>query len=104
MKLKIFFTYIITILLFGCANDDILTKKEMAIQSKADAVVANMLFDNDLNEKVSYNVSKTGSVTIKFAESVKEKDYTKVVNLLRRNTAVDGVFAEQSGQEVCGLP
>ena len=104
MKLKIFFTYVLATLLLGCAADDVLTKKEIAIQGKADAVVANVLFDNDLNEKASYNVSKTGSVTIKFSESVKEKDYTKVVNLLRTNTAVDGVFAEQSGQEVCGLP
>ena len=88
----------------ACAENDVLTKKEMRIQSKADAIVANMLFDNDLNDKASYNISKSGSVTIKFAESVNEKDYTKVVNLLRSNASVDGVYAEQSGQEVCGIP
>lgn len=90
--------------LIGCAADNVLTKQEIVVQGKADAVVANVLFDNDLNEKASYNVSKTGSVTIKFAESVKEKDYTKVVNLLRNNTDVNSVFTEQSGREVCGLP
>ncbi len=91
-------------MLTACASNNILTKEEMAIQNKADAVVANLLFDNDLNDKASYNISKSGSVTIKFSESVKEKDYTKIVNLLRSNTSVDGVYAEQSGAEVCGLP
>lgn len=104
MKFKNFFTYMLSAFLIGCAADNVLTKQEIVVQGKADAVVANVLFDNDLNEKASYNVSKTGSVTIKFAESVKEKDYTKVVNLLRNNTDVNSVFTEQSGREVCGLP
>ena len=92
------------ILLSACAETNVLTKKEMETQSKADAVVAGALFDNDLNEQASYNISKKGSVTIKFTEAVKSKDYTKIVNLLRSNTSINGVYAEQSGNEVCGLP
>lgn len=90
-------------LLYGCAADNILTKKEMAIQSKADAYVSGVLFENDMTETASYNVRKDGSVAIKFIESVSEKKYTKIVNLLRSNKAVDGVYAEQSGAEVCGI-
>ena len=75
----------------------------MQLQSEADAIVANTLFEHDLNEQASYNVSKTGAVTIKFTESVKSKDYTKIVDLLRSNAAIDSVLAEQSGAEVCGL-
>ena len=90
-------------LLSGCASDDILTKKEMAVQSKADTIVANTLFDNDMNDKASYNISKSGAVTIKFSESVSQKNYTKIVNLLRSNKSVDAVYAEQSGNEVCGI-
>ena len=104
MKYKTYFLFFTLSFLLSCSADNVLTKKEMQIQSKADAIVANMLFDNDLNDKASYNISKTGSVTIKFADSVKEKNYTKIVNLLRSNKSVDGVFAEQSGSEVCGLP
>lgn len=104
MKIQHIILLISFSMLTACATDNILTKEEMAIQSKADTVVANVLFDNDLNDKASYNVSKSGSVTIKFAESVKNKDYTKIVNLLRSNTSIDGVYAEQSGAEVCGLP
>lgn len=91
-------------LLYGCTADNVLTKKEMETQSKADAVVSNLLFDNDMSETASYNVKKDGSVAIKFTESVKSKDYTKIVNLLRANTSINGVLAEQSGTEVCGLP
>lgn len=101
--MKIALLIMISSLFIGCSADDVLTKKEMQIQSKADAIVANMLFDNDLNDKASYNISKSGSVTIKFAESVKEKNYTKIVNLLRSNKSIDGVYAEQSGNEVCGI-
>ena len=102
--MKITTVLILTLsLLSACSNPDILTKKEMAIQGKADSVVANILFNNDMNDKASYNVSKKGAVTIKFSESVSEKKYTKIVNLLRSNKSVDAVYAEQSGNEVCGI-
>lgn len=104
MKIKVLFLLSILFSLSGCGADNVLTKKEMETQSKADAVVANTLFDNDLDNKASYNVSKKGAVVIKFTESVKDKDYTKIVNLLRSNKAITEVYAEQSGAEVCGLP
>ena len=90
-------------LLVACAEPDVLTKKEMAIQGKADSYVSGVLFENDMTETASYNVRKNGTVAIKFAESVSEKKYTKIVNLLRSNKAINGVYAEQSGAEVCGF-
>lgn len=103
MKFQASTLFLIFGLLYGCTADNVLTKKEMQLQSEADAIVANTLFEHDLNEQASYNVSKTGAVTIKFTESVKSKDYTKIVDLLRSNAAIDSVLAEQSGAEVCGL-
>ena len=103
MKLQASILFLTIGLFYGCAASNVLTKEEMKIQSKSDAVVSGVLFENDLTEKASYNISKNGSVVIKFSESVSEKDYTKVVNLLRANPAVDGVDAEQSGKEVCGV-
>jgi len=50
-----------------------------------------------MSETASYNVKKDGSVVIKFAESVSQQNYTKIVDLLRSNKAVDSVYAEQSG-------
>ena len=90
-------------LLTACAETNVLTKKEMAMQNKADAVVSAVLFDHDMSETASYNVRKNGSVAIKFKESVSEKNYTKVVKLLRAIKAIGGVDAEQGGNEVCGL-
>lgn len=98
-----------TILLFalsffyGCTANNVLTKEEIRIQNKSDAIVSSILFENDLTEKASYNIRKNGSVAIKFSEMVSEKDYTKIVNLLRSSSNVGNVYAEQSGREVCGL-
>ena len=103
MKLQTTILLLVLGFFYGCAANNVLTKEEMKIQSKSDAVVSGVLFESDLTEKASYNISKNGSVVIKFAESVSEKDYTKVVNLLRANSAIDGVDAEQSGKEVCGI-
>ena len=104
MKIKTLFLFFTLSFLLSCSADNVLTKKEMAIQNKADAIVSNVLFDHDMSETASYNIRKNGSVAIKFKESVSEKKYTKIVNLLRSNKAIDGVDAEQSGNEVCGLP
>lgn len=102
--MKLLYPVLITLLLSACGGGNALTKKEMAIQTKADNTVSTILFDNDLSETASYNVKKDGSVVIKFAESVSSKNYTKVVDLLRSNKAVNSVYAEQSGAEVCGTP
>lgn len=103
MKLKISILFIALGLLYGCSANNVLTKEEMIIQNKSATIVSDVLFENDLTEKASYNIRKNGSVAIKFSESVSENDYTKIVNLLRANPDVDGVYAEQSGSEVCGV-
>ena len=95
--------FVLTVL-SACADPDILTKKERMIQSKADNTVSTVLFDHDMSETASYNIRRDGSVAIKFEESVTEKKYTKVVNLLRSIPSLNGVYAEQSGAEVCGVP
>lgn len=104
MKMKTIIPFLSMEVLISCGSDDVLTKKEMETQSKDDAIVAGVLFDNEMDDKASYKVSKDGDVTIKFSESVKEKDYTKIVKLLRDNKNIDDVYAEQSGREVCGMP
>ena len=104
MKLHYTLFILILSLLTACSYPNVLTKKEMAIQSKVDSEVSAVLFDHDMSETASYNIRKNGTVAIKFEESVSEKKYTKIVNLLRSNKAIDGVYAEQSGQEVCGTP
>ena len=102
-KMKPHYILLITSLslLTACGETNVLTKKEIAIQSKADAYVSGVLFDNDMSERASYKVKQDGTVVIKFEESVSPKQYTNVVNLLRSNKAIDTVYAEQSGNAVC---
>ena len=89
--------------LVGCGSDNILTKQELETQSRADASVAEVLFDAEMDNKASYNVSKDGEVTIEFVPSVTMLEYTRVVDKLRASPDIKSVHAEQSGSAVCIL-
>lgn len=92
----------ILITLTACQSNE-LTPEEIAIQNAADAEVAAVLFDYELDNHASYNIHKDGSVVIKFDHSVKSQIYTSVVDNLRAIPEIKSVYAEQSGQQVCPL-
>ena len=92
------------LLLVGCVSDKLLTLDEIEKQNKAAAVVSGVLFENDLSDSSSYNIRKDGYVVIIFDDSVSDKEYIEVVNLLRSSTDIKGVRAEQYGVEVCAYP
>jgi len=100
---KLFLILTLATSLFACTADNVLTKENIETQKSSSKVVANVLFENDIDETASYNVRKDGYVVIQFDSSVSEDTYTKVVNQLRSNNDVSGVWAEQSGVEVCPL-
>lgn len=89
--------------LSACVPDNVLTKEELENQDKASRVVTNILFDFDLDTAASYNIRKDGLVVIKFAQSVPESKFTKVVEMLRKDSNIKGLRAEQGGVEVCPL-
>lgn len=89
------------VLLSGCVTQSSLTKEEMATQYRADTAVANILFDQELNDAASYNVRKDGFVVVEFSGSVPTDKYTKAVGILRSSPDINGVRAEQAGKEVC---
>lgn len=89
--------------LTGCASSNVLTAEEIRIQNAADTVVAETLFERELDKTASYHVRKTGFVALHFDKSVSDKVYTDVVKALRANPAISGVYAEQEGKEVCPL-
>lgn len=93
----------IALLLAGCVGNDSLTREEMGIQNRADAVVSQLLFERELDTTASYNVHKDGFVVIKFDASVPPARYTEIVDTLRASPDIRGVRAEQSGREVCPL-
>jgi len=82
--------------LSACQSNE-LTQEEIALQSAADAKIANTLFDYELDNHASYNVHKNGSVVIKFDKSVTTNDYTSVVDVLRTTPEINSVYATQGG-------
>ena len=94
---------IIISLLTGCASDQILTEKERAIQNRADSVVADTLFERDMEGTASYNIRKNGRVVILFDTSVRFQQYNDLVQFLRKHPAINGVDAEQDGVQVCPI-
>jgi len=100
---KILWTLALTVSIGSCTADNVLTKEEIENQDATSQVVTNVLFENDIDEAASYNIRKDGYIVIQFDSSVPEGKYTKVVNQLRSSNSIIGVWAEQSGVEVCPL-
>lgn len=102
-KYRVFIAALLVIQLTGCASEQALTQQERQTQGSADAAVAGILFENNLDQAASYRVHPDGSVVVKFGDSVSSSTYNKVVDQLRSNPAIHGVRAEQNGVEVCSL-
>ena len=68
------------------------------MKNNASQIVTEVLFKNDADENASYNIRKDGYVVIQFDSSVSEMKYTRVVDQLRSDCMVTGVWAEQSGE------
>jgi hypothetical protein len=100
---KTLWVFVIAGSLSGCTADNVLTKEEIENQNKSSEIVTGVLFNNDLDETASYNIRKDGYVVILFDSSVPENKYTEAVNQLRSSPGIPGVWAEQSGVEVCPL-
>ncbi len=100
---KIILLSSLTAYLSGCTPANTITKEEINNQNIASQIVTEVLFENDADENDSYNIRKDGYVVIQFDSSVSEIKYTKVVDQLRSNRMITGVWAEQSDVEVCPL-
>lgn len=86
-----------------CSSQNVLTEQEIKTQNAADSVVAELLFEKELETTASYHIRKSGFVVTRFDKSVSNKTYTDVVRTLRSNDKISGVLAEQEGVEVCPL-
>lgn len=89
--------------LAGCADQNSLTREQIKTQNRADAFVSGVLFDHDLDSDASYNIHKDGFLVIKFDDQVSAPQYNSVVEELRASKLINGVRAEQGGQEVCPI-
>lgn len=70
---------------------------------KADAAVANILFDYDgANEFASYRVNDDGFVDILFASNTPDSLYSEILNKLEKHPDIHGVLAGRGGP-ACSL-
>lgn len=81
--------------------DDEVTRQQILDIEKSGEIIADVLFDHDLDDKAVYKVEDNGSVLITFAESVPEKTYTEVVEYLRTRPEIRMLWAWQGASEVC---
>lgn len=49
-------TFLIALIVTGCASDQVISQEEMRIQNAAATEVTNVLFDKDMDTVASYNV------------------------------------------------
>lgn len=71
--------------------------------SKADAAVANILFEFDgASEFTTYKIREDGFVDIVFARNTPDKLYGEMLNRLQQHPDIKGVLAGRGGP-VCSL-
>lgn len=72
-------------------------------QDAADAALADILFDMDL-ENVSYALRSDGFVDITFGPSVPNDLYLEAVDRLREHPDIPGVLAGRGSTDFCPVP
>jgi len=70
-------------------------------ESRANAAVANILFDQDADEFTSYRVNERGFVDVIFARNTPDDVYSAILNKLKNNPEINGVIAGKGGP-ACG--
>lgn len=71
--------------------------------SRADAAVANILFEYDGSEQfASYSISERGDVNITFAENMPDELYAEIVTKLSSHPDIHSVLAGKGGPS-CGF-
>lgn len=71
-------------------------------QAEADAAVASVMFDQG-TENASYSVRRDGFVDILFGAAVSEREYIRLVELLKRQPDIKGVLAGRGKSNFCPI-
>ena len=66
-------------------------------ESKAGSAVANILFDTDASEFVSYKTKSDGSVDVTFANNTPDAIYSDILNKLQTHPDIKRVLAGKNG-------
>ena len=97
MKIEIKNVLIFIVLLFGSGIAPF-SAAEDSPMDKADAAVANILFDYEYSEEyTSYMVKDDGFVDVTFAKNIPKKLYSEILNKLNNHPDINGVLAGTTG-------
>lgn len=78
-------------------------QSSFAGQAESENALTNLLFDENM-ENVSYSFRGDGFVDILFGEAVPEKDYARIVELIRKHPDIPGVLAGRGKGNYCRVP
>ena len=72
-------------------------------QSESEDAVTNILFDENM-ENVYYSFRSDGFVDIWFGPAVPDKDYSHILERLRKHPDIPGVLAGRGTKNYCSVP
>lgn len=72
-------------------------------QSESEDAVTNILFDESM-ENVSYSFRNDGFVDIWFGPAVSDRDYSRIVERMRKHPDIPGVLAGRGAKNYCAIP
>ena len=75
----------------------------LAGQSESEDAVTGILFDESM-ENVTYSLRGDGFVDIVFGVAVAEKDYSRILERLRKHPDIPGVLAGRGTKNYCAVP
>jgi hypothetical protein len=75
----------------------------LAGQSESENAVTNILFDENM-ENVYYSFRSDGFVDIWFGPAVPDKDYSRILERLRKHPDIPGVLAGRGSKNYCAVP
>jgi len=72
-------------------------------QPESEDAVTNILFDENM-ENVYYSFRSDGFVDIWFGPAVPDKDYSRILERLRKHPDIPGVLAGRGSKNYCAIP
>lgn len=90
-------------LLTNAAASLLIALPALAGQPESENAVTNILFDESM-ENVYYAFRSDGFVDIWFGPAVPDKDYSRILERLRKHPDIPGVLAGRGSRNYCAVP
>jgi hypothetical protein len=90
-------------LLVAAVASLLITLSAFAGQPESEDAVTNILFDENM-ENVYYSFRSDGFVDIWFGPAVPDKDYSRILERLRKHPDIPGVLAGRGSKNYCAVP